>query len=113
MVLSWFASRLNPIAVDIGTDAIKLLQVEPREGTGGAPTQYRLTAAACEVIPMEIRVKGAAGNADRDNFITEAIKRMLNEGFRGKQVVTCLPAGAMAVQHLRVAKMSPEELVKA
>ena len=32
MVLSWFASKLTPIAVDIGTDTIKLLQVEPRDG---------------------------------------------------------------------------------
>jgi type IV pilus assembly protein PilM len=37
----------------------------------------------------------------------------LAEGFRGKQVVTCLPANQMAVQHLRMAKMSAEELTKA
>ena len=37
MVLSWFASRVNPIAVDIGTDTIKLLQVEPEDG------QHRLS----------------------------------------------------------------------
>jgi type IV pilus assembly protein PilM len=109
MVLSWFANRVNPIAVDIGTDTIKLLQVEPnKEG------QYRLVAAACEMIPVEVR--GAGGNAkaaERDNFVGEAIKRMLNEGFKGKQVVTCLPSNHMAVQHLRMAKMSNEELVKA
>ncbi len=103
MGLSWFASRLNPIAVDIGTETIKLLQVEPREG------QHRLVAAACEEIPEEIRTK----TADRDNFVGDAIKKMLNEGFRGKQVVTCLPAGQMAVQHLRMGKMTSEELVKA
>ena len=38
---------------------------------------------------------------------------MLNDGFRGKQVVTCLPSNVMAIQHLRMAKMSGEELVKA
>jgi type IV pilus assembly protein PilM len=106
MVLSWFASRVNPIAVDIGTDTIKLLQVEPnKEG------QHRLVAAACEMIPEEVR-GGNGKSAERDNFVGESIKRMLNEGFRGKQVVTCLPSNHMAVQHLRIAKMSNEELVK-
>lgn len=103
MVLSWFSSRLNPIAVDIGTDTIKLLQIEPREG------QNRLVAAACEVIPEEVRGKAV----EREAFLGEAIKKMLNEGFRGKQVVTCLPAGHVAVQHLRMAKMTGEELTKA
>ncbi len=103
MVLSWFASKVSPIAVDIGTETIKLLQVEPREG------QPRLAAAACEVIPEEVRGK----TAEREAFVSEALRKMLTEGFRGKQVVTCLPANVMALQHLRMAKMSGEELVKA
>ena len=32
MVFGWFNWLVNPIAVDIGTETIKLLQVEPREG---------------------------------------------------------------------------------
>ena len=104
MVLSWFASRVNPIAVDIGTDTIKLLQVEP-----GKDGQHRLVAAACEVIPEEVRGKPV----ERDNYVGEAIKKMIADGFRGKQVVTCLPSNQMAVQHLRMGKMTNEELVKA
>jgi type IV pilus assembly protein PilM len=104
MVLSWFSSRVNPIAVDIGTDTVKLLQVEPcKDG------QARLVAAACEAIPEDLRNKPL----DRDNFVSESIKKMLLEGFRGKQVVTCLPASQMSVQHLRMTKMTPEELTKA
>jgi len=103
MVLSWFASKLSPIAVDIGTETIKLLQVEPREN------QFRLSAAASEVIPEEVRGK----HADREAFISDALRKLLNEGFRGKQVVTCLPASVMALQHLRMAKMNAEELAKA
>jgi len=103
MVLSWFSSKLSPIAVDIGTETIKLLQVEPRDG------QHRLAAAACETIPEEARGK----SAEREAFVAEALRKMLNEGFRGKQVVTCLPANAMALQHLRMVKMNPEELGKA
>ncbi|MGN6367225.1 MAG: pilus assembly protein PilM [Phycisphaerae bacterium] len=95
---------MNPIAVDIGTDTIKLLQVEP-----GKEGQHRLVAAVCEVIPEEVRNK----HAERDNFIGEAIRKATADGFRGKQVVTCLPSSHMAVQHLRVGKMSNDELVKA
>ena len=104
MVLSWFSSRVNPIAVDIGTDTIKLLQVEP-----GKDGQHRLVAAVCEVIPDELRSK----HADRDNFVGEAIRKAIADGFRGKQVVTSLPSNNMAVQHLRVGKMSNDELIKA
>ena len=71
MVLSWFASKVSPIAIDIGTETIKLLQVEPRENG------HRLVAAACEVIPDEIRLKGAA---ERENFVQEALRKMINEG---------------------------------
>ena len=104
MVLSWFSSRVNPIAIDVGTDTIKLLQVEP-----GKEGQHRLVAAVCEVIPDEIRNK----HAERDHFAGEAIRKAIADGFRGKQVVTCLPSNNMAVQHLRIGKMTNEELVKA
>jgi type IV pilus assembly protein PilM len=103
MVLSWFSSKLSPIAVDIGTETIKLLQVEPHE------SQHRLAAIACESIPEEARGKVA----DREAFVSEALVKMLASGFRGKQVVTCLPANVMALQHLRMVKMSAEEFAKA
>lgn len=103
MVFNLFNNRVNPIAIDIGTDTIKLLQVEPREG------QFRMIAGACETIPEEIRAK----HADRDSFVVEALKRLLNDGFKGRQATTCLPSSHMAVQHIRMAKMSAEDLTKA
>lgn len=104
MVFGWLNARVNPVAVDIGTDAIKMLQVEPKDNA------LRLVAAASTQIPEALREKPR----ERDEFATDAIKKMLGEGgFKGKQIVTCLPAAQMAVQHLRVGKMSPEELVKA
>jgi len=104
MALGWFTTRVNPIAVDIGTDSIKMLQVEPKEG------QLHLIAAACAEIPEDLRAKPQA----RDEHAAEAIRKMLHEtGFKGRQAVTCLPAAQMAMQHLRMAKMAPEELTKA
>lgn len=104
MGFNWFNSKLNPIAVDIGTDSIKILQIEPR------PDVARLVAAACEVIPYEVRGSIAA----REEFIVSAIRKITAEyGFKGRQAVTCLPASHMAMLHLRTAHMNAEELSKA
>ena len=75
MVLSWFASKLSPIAVDIGTESIKLLQVEPREN------QFRLIAAAGETIPEDIRGK----TADREAFIGDSLKKCSTTVFAGNR----------------------------
>jgi type IV pilus assembly protein PilM len=104
MGFAWFNARANPIAVDIGTDSIKLLQVEPREGA------MRLCAAATIEMPEAIR----SAPAQREAFCADAIRDAIaTKGFKGRQAVTCLPANQMAVQHLRMAKMSAEELQKA
>lgn len=104
MVLGWLKPKYNPIAVDIGTDSIKMLQLEPQAD------QMRLIDAAVAEIPESARASLQA----RDEFAAEAIRSMLHQGaFKGRQIVTCLPAANMAVQHLRVAKMSDEELRKA
>jgi type IV pilus assembly protein PilM len=104
MGFGWFSARTNPIAVDIGTDSIKLLQVEPREAA------LRLCAAAAIEMPEAVR----NSPQQRETFCADAIREAIaTKGFKGRQVVTCLPANQMAVQHLRMAKMTAEELQKA
>ncbi|HEX2971443.1 MAG TPA: pilus assembly protein PilM [Tepidisphaeraceae bacterium] len=104
MVLGWLKPKHNPIAVDIGTDSIKMLQLEPQAD------QMRLIDAAVTEIPESARSTPQA----RDDFAAEAIRTMLHQGaFKGRQIVTCLPAANMAVQHLRVTKMTDDELRKA
>lgn len=103
MALGWFGNNANPIAVDFGTDSVKVLQTESREGS------HRLIAAAGTQIPEDIR----ANPTKRDEFAAESLRKMIcDHGFKGKQVVTCLPAGHMSVQHMRVAKMNNDELCK-
>ena len=51
--------------------------------------------------------------AEREAFVSEALRKMLAGGFKGKQVVTCLPANVVAIQHLRMVKMNGEEFAKA
>lgn len=104
MGFNWFNTKLNPIAVDIGTDSIKMLQVEPR------PDVAHLVAATCEVIPYEVRQHPT----QREEYIVSSIRKMLTEGgFKGRQTVTCLPACHMAMLHLRVPHMNADELNKA
>ena len=110
MVLSWLTNRTNPIAVDVGADTIKLLQAEPvKSGGGENEPQFKLIAADCQVIPENIR----SNLTERDNFVSDAIRKMLTNGFRGKQVVTCIPSNHMAMQHVRMAKMSEKDFAKA
>jgi len=104
MAFSWFNSRVNPIAIDLGTDSIKMLQLEPRE------SQLRLACAGLAEVPQEMR----HDPVKRDAFAVEAIKKLISDlGFKGRQVMTCLPASMMAVQHLRVRKMGADDLEKA
>jgi len=109
MAFSLFANRTNPIAVDVGADTIKLLQAEPAKAASGNEPQFRLIAAHCQTIPEAIR----SNFAERDAFVADAIRKMLANGFKGKQVVTCLPSNNMAVQHLKMSKMSPDDFAKA
>lgn len=104
MGFSWFSSRINPIGVDFGNDSIKMLQLEPREN------QLRLIAAASTEVPDNVR----QSTRDYETFAVDAIKKMTHEfGFRGRQIVTCLPARDMHVLHLRVPKLTPDEMKKA
>ncbi len=104
MSFGWFNSKLNPIAVDIGTDSIKMLQIEPR------PDLAHLVAVASETIPHDIR----NNPQKREDYIVTAIRKMLTDcGFKGRQAVTCLPARHMTMLHLRVPRMNAEELTKA
>lgn len=104
MVFGFLKNKISPIAVDIGTESIKVLQTEPGD------EQVRLIAAASATIPEELRTQPR----ERSEFVAEAIRKILQQGnFKGTKAVTCLPASDMVFQHLRMAKMSEEELRKA
>jgi len=105
MVFGFLKTRLNPIAVDIGTESVKMLQAE----AGAAHEPVHLVAAATMQIPDDLRKKPR----ERAEFVAEAIRKILHGGlFRGTKVVTCLPASEMVVQHLRLARMTDAELKK-
>ena len=98
------AAKANPIGVDFGSDALRMVQVQ---AVGG---EHKVIAAASADVPPHVRHDPAG----RLQFFVEAARDLLAQGrFRGRQAVLALPAASMFIQHLRIAKMDDESLKKA
>lgn len=105
LVQSWFKPGANPIGIDFGSEGLRLAQVERVNG------EFRLVAAAHAEVPADVRRGDAAA---RMEFFTATVRTLWSQGnFRGRRAVLALPAAAMHVQHLRIAKMDDDELKKA
>ena len=92
MVLGFKKPKYSPIAVDLGADSLKLLQVVPTN-----PPQ--LLAAAASVVPDHAR-----GNiAQRMRFVKEALKNLLEiQNFKGKKAILSIPAFQTMVLNLEL-----------
>jgi type IV pilus assembly protein PilM len=103
-VQSLFGPKPNPIGVDFGSESLRMAQVQLVDG------EYRLLAAATELIPVGIRKDFNS----RVDFLAEACRNLLSKGgFTGRQCVIGMPASLMHVQHLRLPKMDDDALRKA
>ena len=91
----WFGkskNKLTPIAVDFGTDSVKLLQCT----TDASP---RVFAAAARVVPHDLRDDADARRA----WLTDAIAELTRVGgFSGRQAIASVPTPLTVVEHLRV-----------
>ena len=94
----------GPIALDLGTSHVRMLQLA---GTDDAP---KVIAATQRVLPTGRPLKGQAYH----DAVQEAITSMLDQTrFRGRRVVTALPAHVVHFKNLRLPKMPPAELAQA
>lgn len=94
MSLRWVAKNVSPIAVDFGTDSLKLLQVSTDE-------QPQLLAAASISIPDGVRKTPQT----RMDFVQGVLRDLVRKGgFRGNRVIMSIPATLTHIQHLRVNK---------
>jgi type IV pilus assembly protein PilM len=108
LVQNFLAAKANPIGVDFGTDSLRIAQVQ--RIPAGTSFEYRLFAAASADVPSHIRANPAARLA----FFIETTRDLLSQGnFKGKQAILAMPAAAMFIQHLRMARMDDEETKKA
>ncbi|HUU93361.1 MAG TPA: pilus assembly protein PilM [Phycisphaerae bacterium] len=96
--------RQLPIGLDVGTTAVRVLQV------GGGERDLRVVDAAKFVIPLDVKDDAAR----RRKFVIDGIRRLVKEcRFRGRDVVMALSAGELAVRNIRMPRMPEEELVTA
>jgi len=103
MRLNITKQNLSPIAIDFGTDSVKLLQVELDE----AP---RLAAAASKALPHEVR----NDTEQRRKFLVDTISDLYREGgFKGRRVIASIPTPLSFVQHVRVPKVDQGQLDEA
>ncbi len=103
-MLNLFKKHDYPIALDLGSSSLKMVQL----GRGGGT--LNLQAAAISEVPEDVR-----GNLkSRMKWTVHQVKSMLGfKPFRGRKFVTCLPSSELLIQHLRMPKMKPEQLSKA
>lgn len=97
--------KILPIGVDLGTATLKMAQL--RAMPKGA---FTLIAAAIAEVPPEARREPAA----RMRFLHDGLRiAMKDAAFKGNQCILSLPAEMTFVQHLKLAKMPPEQLASA
>ena len=94
-------TRVMPIGIDLGTATLKLAQLRQVQG------QLELAAAARAEMPQPCR----NDERKRMKFLAERLNGLLKEKpFKGRRCIISLPAASTFVQHVRTAKMPPEQL---
>ncbi len=101
MAVKMLKGKLLPIGLDLGTTAVRMAQFRQHEGS------YDMIAAASADIPAEKQ----ADFRLRLDFCGTAIKGLLaSGGFAGRECVLGLPSEATFVQHIKIARTTPELL---
>jgi len=100
MALGFSKPKYSPIAIDFGSDSLKLMQLSLDD-----PPQ--LIALACTVIPQAARAESGA----RMRFLAEALNDMLaSQPFKGRRAICSIPAFQTLIQHLELEKSEHEDL---
>ncbi len=97
-------TKTMPIGVDLGTSAVKMVQMRRNNG------QTELFAAAHADVPSDFRNDAGKMRGFQARCIRDLLK---SHGFKGRQCTFSVPAADTFVQHVKIAKMLPKELDKA
>ena len=99
-----FTNRPWPIAMDLGTESIRMLQL------GCAGDVVRAVACGRWAFPDAVGDDPAA----RRDAAVEAVRLMLKRnGFKGRQVITSLPCDLLNIKNIRLPAMPPDQLDRA
>ena len=103
-MFEFLRSRTWPIALDLGADSVKMLQMR-RSGR-----IVYVTACAKWRYPESVRGDPQEGRKAAVSAVREALRK---GGFRGKEAVSCLSCVDLNIKSVRLPAMGPAELAKA
>jgi len=99
-----FSRKIEPIALDIGSTFIKLVQLK------GSGKSYSLAKFGMVPLPAEVIVEGAVMDANR---VSEAIKELLvAQKIKTKEVVLSVSGSSVIIKRISIADMTDEELAE-
>jgi type IV pilus assembly protein PilM len=104
LLIGTWKRRCGPIGVDLGSEAVKLLQLQPT--TAG----LRAVAAAHQPLPSDMPATGEAYHQTLGELVTAARRA---GHFTGRQVVISLPSAVVACKNMRFPTMPGPELDQA
>lgn len=97
-----FSKKVDPIALDIGSTFIKLVQLKGSKGN------YQLMKFGMVPLPPEVIVEGAVMDAGR---VVDAIKELLaSQQVKTKDTVLSVSGSSVIIKRIAVADMTDEEL---
>jgi type IV pilus assembly protein PilM len=100
----FFSKKSEPMALDIGSTFIKLVQLK------GAKGNYQLVKFGMVPLPPEVIVEGAVMDAGR---VVDAIKELLvAQQVKTKEVVLSVSGSSVIIKRIAVADMSEDELAE-
>ncbi len=100
----FFSKKIEPIALDIGSTFIKLVQLK------GSNRNYHLVKFGMIPLPPEVIVEGAVMDAGR---VVDAIKELLiAQKVTTKEVVISVSGSSVIIKRVSVADMTDEELAE-
>jgi type IV pilus assembly protein PilM len=99
-----FSRKIEPIAIDIGSTFIKLVQLK------GSNRNYQLVKFGMVPLPPEVIVEGAVMDAGR---VVDAVKELLAaQKVTTKEVVISVSGSSVIIKRVAVADMTDEELAE-
>jgi type IV pilus assembly protein PilM len=99
-----FSKKIEPIALDIGSTFIKLVQLK------GSHKSYQLKKFGMVPLPPEVIVEGAVMDAGR---VVEAIRELLDsQKVTTKEVAISVSGSSVIIKRVSVADMTDEELAE-
>jgi type IV pilus assembly protein PilM len=104
MVLSFFKRKVFPIGVDMDSETLKMAQLI-HDGEA-----LRVIAGTKDDLPAEIK----AGTSQWQHWAIKTIRQMILQGtFKGRKVVTALPAEDVFIDQIKVPRVAEDKLREA